>query len=160
MFQRKGTRPIPYLSPFFLHPASHCPGSVIFLLVFKEKSDLFIGKFTWQVGHKKQKKTISSTIYRNQLFTSLKFTYTNTTFCKIDSNYVFCRESFVPAIFKAVSAWLCSFQNIMALFCNKTRYSYDFEVEVLAFSFNTKAPVTLCQNQLYNFLPSIQSLLT
>ena len=33
MFQRKGTRLIPYLSPFFLFPASHCPGSVIFLLV-------------------------------------------------------------------------------------------------------------------------------
>ena len=30
----------------------------MFLLVFKEKSGLLIGNFTWQVGHKKQKNNL------------------------------------------------------------------------------------------------------
>ena len=37
-----------------LIPAGHCPGSVMFLLVSKEKSVLFTGNFRWQVGHTKR----------------------------------------------------------------------------------------------------------
>ena len=159
MFQRKGTRPIPYLSPFFLHPASHCPGSVMFLLVSKEKSVQFIGNFIWQVGHMRQKHHLFDNLQESAVH-KLKNTYIDTTFCKIDSNNVIYRESFLSANFQAVSAWLFSFQNIVALFWNKTRYSYEFVVEKLAFRFNTNAHVTLCQNQLYTFVPSYQCLLT
>ena len=104
-------------------PASHCPGSVMFLLVSKEKSVFFTGDFRWQVGHTKR---------INHLFDSLqeaavhKFDnfYIDTTFCKTDSNFIPCRESCLSAIFQAVSAWLCYFQNNVVHFCNKTRYGY------------------------------------
>ena len=42
--------------------------------------------------------------------------YTDTTFCKTDSNFTPCRESCISATFQAVSAWLCSFQNNVILF--------------------------------------------
>ena len=34
--------------------AGHCPGSILFFLVSKEKSVLFTGHFRWQVGHTKR----------------------------------------------------------------------------------------------------------
>ena len=43
-----------------LIPAGHCPGSVMLLLVSKEKSVLFTGDFRWQDGHTKQ----TSHLYR------------------------------------------------------------------------------------------------
>ena len=104
-----------------IFPAGHCPGSVMFLLVSKEKSVLFTGNFRWQVGHTKR---------INHLFDDLQEAavhnfdniYIDTTFCKTDSIVIPCRESFLSTIFEAVSAWLCSFQNNVVHFCNKTRY--------------------------------------
>ena len=39
-----------------LIPAGHCPGSVMFLLISKEKSVLFTSKIEWQVHHTKRSK--------------------------------------------------------------------------------------------------------
>ena len=36
-----------------LFPKGHCPGSVMFLLVLKEKSVVLTGDFRWQVDHTK-----------------------------------------------------------------------------------------------------------
>ena len=101
-----------------LIPAGHCPGSVMFLLVFKEKSVLFTVDFRWQVGHTKR---------INHLFDNLQVAavhnfdniYIDTTICKTDSNCIPCRESFLSAIFQAMSAWLCSFQNNVVHFVTK-----------------------------------------
>ena len=89
-----------------LIPAGHCPCSVMFLLVSKEKSVLFTGNFRWQFGHTKR---------INHLFDDLQeaavrnfdIIYIDTTFCKTDSNFIRCTESCLSAIFQAVSAWLC-----------------------------------------------------
>ena len=91
-------------------PAGHCPGSVLFLLVFKEKSVLFNGDFRWQIGHTKQINNLFDNLQEAavQNFDSI---YIDKTFCKIDSNFIPCRESCLSAIFQAASAWLCSFQN-------------------------------------------------
>ena len=139
-----------------LIPAGHCPGSVMFLLVSKEKSVLFTGDFRWQVGHTKR---------MNHLFDNLQEAdvhnfgniYIDTTFCKTYSNFILCRESCLSAIFQAMSAWLCSFQNNLVHFYNKTRYCYEFLMKELAIRFNTKVHVSLCQYQLYKLLPSIQN---
>ena len=80
----------------------------------------------------------------------------DTTFCKTDSKLILFGESCLLVIFLAVSAWLCSFQNYLVHFCNKTRYGYEFLMKELALRFNTKIHVSLCQYQLYNFVPSIQ----
>ena len=98
-----------------LIPAGRCPGSVMFLLVSKGKSVLFNGDFRWQVGHTKR---------INHLFVNLQEAavhnfgniYIDTTFCKTDSNFIPCRQSCLSAIFQAVSAWLCSFQNNLVHF--------------------------------------------
>ena len=86
--------------------------------------------------------------------------YIDTTFCKTYTNFIPCRESCLSAIFQAVSAWLCSFQNNVVHFCNKTRYGYEFLLKELALRFNTSVHVSLCQYQLYKFVPSIQNWLT
>ena len=86
--------------------------------------------------------------------------FTDTTFCKTDYNFIPCRESCLSAIFQAVSAWLCSFQNNVVHFCNKTRYGYEFIMKKLALRFNTKVHVSLCQYQLYKFVRLIQNWLT
>ena len=86
--------------------------------------------------------------------------YIDTTFCKTDSKFIRCRESCLSVIFQAVSAWLCSYQNNVVHFCNKSCYGYEFLMKELALSFNTKFHVTLCQYQLYKFVPSIQIWLT
>ena len=67
---------------------------------------------------------------------------------------------FIQAIFQAVSAWLCSFQNNVVHFCNKTRYGNEFLMKELALRLNTKVHFPLCQYQLYKFVPSIQNWLT
>ena len=59
-----------------------------------------------------------------------------------------------------MSAWLCSFQHNVVRFCNKTRYGYEFLMKELALRFKTKVHVSLCQYQLYNFVPSIQKCIT
>ena len=138
-----------------LIPAGHCPDSLMFLLISKEKFVLFNGNFRWQVGHTKR---------INHLFENLQEAavhnfdniYIDTTFCKTDSNSIPCRES----CFSAVSAWLCSFQNKRVHICNKTRYGYEFSMKELALRFNTKVHVSLCQYQLYKFVRSIQNWLT
>ena len=105
-------------------PASDCPGSVRFLLVSKEKSILFTGHFRWQVGHTKQ---------INHLFDNLQETAVhifdniyNDTFCKTDSNFIPRRKSCLSAIFQAVSAWLCSFQNNVIHFLRKLAMVMSF----------------------------------
>ena len=142
-----------------LVPAGHCPGPVMFLLVSKEKPVLFTGNFRWQADHTKQ---------INHLFHNLKEAavhsfyniFIDTTFCKTDSNFIPCTESCLLVIFQAVSAWLCSFQNNVVHFCNKTRYGYEFLMKELVLRFKTKVHVSLCQYQLYQFNPSIQNWLT
>ena len=104
-----------------LNPAGHCPGSVMFLLVFKEKSVLFTGNFRWQVGHTKRINHIFDNLQEAAVHNFNK-NYIDTTFCKTDSNFIPCSESCLSAIFQAASAWLCSFQNNVVHFCNKTRY--------------------------------------
>ena len=101
-------------------PAGHCQGSVMFLLVSKEKSVIFTGDFRWQVGHTKQINHLFDHLQEAAVhnFDSI---YNDTTFCKTYSNFIPCRESCLSAIFQAVSAWLCSFQNNVVHFCNKTR---------------------------------------
>ena len=71
-----------------LIPAGHCPGSVTFLLISKEKCVLFTGNFRWQVGHTKR---------INHLFDNLQEAaahnfdniYIDTRFCKTDFNFFF-----------------------------------------------------------------------
>ena len=79
-------------------PASHCSGSVRFLLVFKEKSVLFTGHVRWQVGHTKQ---------INHLFDNLQETAVhnfdnnyNDMFCKTDSNFILVRRAVFQPSFK------------------------------------------------------------
>ena len=142
-----------------LIPAGHCPGSVMFLLNSKEKSVLFTVDFRWQVGHTKR---------INHLFDNLQEIavhnfdniYIDTTICKTDSNFIPCRQSCLSAIFQDVSAWICSFQYNVVHFCNKTRYGYEFLMKELALRFNTKVHVSLCHNQPYKIVPSIQNRLT
>ena len=140
-------------------PAGHCQDSVMFLPVSKEKSVLFTGDFRWQIGHTKR---------INHLFDYLQEAavhnfdniYIDTTFCKTDSNFITSGESCLSATFQAVSAWLCSFQNNVVHFCNKTRYGDEFLIKELALRFNTKVYVSLCQYQLFKFIPSTQNWLT
>ena len=81
--------------------------------------------YWWQVGH---------TTRINHLFEKLQEAavhnfdniYIATTFCKKDSSFIPCRESCLSANFQAVFVWLCSFQNNVVHFCNKTRYGYEF----------------------------------
>ena len=106
--------------------AGHCPGSVMFLLVSKEKSVLFTGVFRWQVVHTKPINHLFDNLQKAAVHNFGKI-YIDTRFCKTDSNFIPCRESCLSAIFQAVSAWLCwlcSFQNDLVHFCNKTRYKY------------------------------------
>ena len=99
-----------------------------------------------------------STIYKKSC--CLLNIYNDSTFCKTDSNFIPCKESCFSAIFQAMSSWLFSFQNNLVLFCNETRYGYEFLVNQLALRFNTKVYASLCQYQLYKFVPSIQNWLT
>ena len=125
-------------------PAGHCPGSVMILLVSKVKSVLLTGDFRWHVGHTK---------WINHLFENLQEgavqnfdnNYIDTTFCKTDSNFIPSGESCLSAIFQAVSACLCSFQNNVVHFYNTTCYGYEFMMKELALRFNTKVHVSLCQ---------------
>ena len=141
-------------------PAGHCPGSVKFLLVSKEKFVFFTGNFRWQVGQTKQ---------INHLFDNLQECavhnfdniFIKTTFCKTASNFIPSRDSCLSAIFQAVSAWLCSCQNNVVHFCRKkTRYGNEFLMKELARRFNTEVHVSLCHYQLYKFVQSIQNWLT
>ena len=109
----------------------------MFLLVSKEKSVLFTGNFRWQVGHTKRINHLFANLQEAAVHT-FDNNYIDTTFCKTDSNFLPCRESCLSAIFQAVSAWLCSFQNNVVHFCNKTRYDYEFLMKELALRFNTK----------------------
>ena len=119
-------------------PAGHCPGTVMFLLVFKEKSVLFTANFRWQVGHTKRTIHLFDNL-QGAVVHNFDYIYINTMFCKTDSNFRPCRESCLSAIFifQAVSAWLCSFQNDVVHFRNKTRYGYEFLMKELALRFNT-----------------------
>ena len=139
-----------------LIPAGHCPGSVMFLLVSNEKSVLFTDNFRWQVGHTTQINHLFDNLQEGAVH-NFDIVYIDTTFCKTNSNFIPCRESCISAIFQAVSAWLCSFQNNVVHFCNKTRYGYEFLMKELALRFNTKVHVSLCQYQLYKFVSSIQN---
>ena len=140
-------------------PPVHCPGSKIILPVSKEKYVLFTGNFRWQVGHMNR---------INHLFDNLQEAavhnfdniYIDTPFCKkkIPISYLVGRAFFQPS-FKPCP-WLCSFQNKVVHYCNKTRYGYEFLMKEIALRFNTKVHVSLCQYQLYKFVPSIQNWLT
>ena len=77
---------------------------------------------------------------------------------KIPISYLVGRAFFQPS-FKP-SPWLCSFQNKVVHSCNKTRYGYEFLMKEIALRVNTKVHVSLCQYQLYKFVPSIQNWLT
>ena len=140
-------------------PAGHCPGPVIFLLVSKEISVLFTGNFRWQVGHTKQINHLLDNLQAD-VVKNFDNNYIDTTFCKTASNFILCGERSLSAIFQAVSAWLCFFQIIVVQFFNKTRYGYEFSLKELALRFNTKVHISLCQYQLYKFVPSIQNWLT
>ena len=142
-----------------LIPAGHCPGSVIFLIVFKENSVLFTVDFRWQVGHTKRINHLFDNLQEVAVHNFDNF-YIDTTICKTDSNIIPCRESCLSAIFQAVAAWICSIQNNVVHFCNKTRYGYEFLMKDIAVRFNTKVHVYLCHYQLYKFVPSIQNWLT
>ena len=120
-----------------LIPAGQSPGSVIFLLVSKEKSALFNGNFRWQVGHTKRINHLFGNLQEAAVH-NFDNNYIDTTFCKTDSNFISCRESCLLAIFQAVFAWLCSFQNNVVHFCNKTRYGYEFLLKEIALGLNTK----------------------
>ena len=74
-----------------LIPTGHCPGSVMFLVVSKEKSVLFTGDFRWQVGHTKR----INHIFDNSQAAAVHYLdniYIDTKFCKTDSNFIPCRE--------------------------------------------------------------------
>ena len=93
-----------------LIPAGHCPGSVMFLLVFKKK----ICPFYWRFQMASWSYEANQSFFDNlneAAFYNFDNIYIDTTFCKTDSNFIPCRESCLSAIFQAVSAWLCSFQN-------------------------------------------------
>ena len=128
----------------------------MFLLASKEKSVLFTGDFRWQVGHTKRINSFFDDLQEVVVY-SFDNIYIDTTFFNTVSNFIPCRESCLSAIFQAVSAWLCSFQNNVVHVCNKTRYGYEFLMKELALRFNTKVHLSLCQYQLYKFLPSIQN---
>ena len=88
-----------------LIPAGHCPGSVRFLLVSKEKFVLFTSDFIWKVCHTKR----INHLFENLQEAAVHNVYIDTAVGKTDSNFIPCRESCHSAIFQAVSAWLCSF---------------------------------------------------
>ena len=129
---------------------------MMFLLVSKEKSVLFIGNFRWQVGHTKQKNHVFDNLQEAaaHIFDNI---YIETTFCKIISNFIPFRKSCLSAIVQAMSALLCPFLINGVDFSNKTRYGYKFLMKELALRFNTKVHVSWSQYQSYLFDPSIQN---
>ena len=159
MFHRKGDET--HTLTVNLIPAGHCPGSVMFLVLSKDKSVLSTCNFRWQVDHAKRINNLFDNLQEAAVHnfdnTSI---YIGTTFCKTDSNLIPCRESCLSAIFQVVSAWLCAFQNNVVHFCNKICYGYEILMKELAFRFNSKVHVSLCQYQLYKSVPSIQNWLT
>ena len=94
-----------------LIPAGHCPDSVMLLLVSKEKSVPFYWRFqkanwSYEANQPTSRENLQEAAFHN--FNNL---YIDTTFCETDSNLIPCRKTCLSAIFQAVSARLCSFQN-------------------------------------------------
>ena len=106
-------------------PAGHCAGSVMFLLVSKEKPVLFTGDFRWQVVHTKR---------INHLFDNLKEAavqnfdniYVNTPFCKTDSNFIPCRKSCLSAIVQACPHGYYHFKKMWSIFVTKLATVFSF----------------------------------
>ena len=66
--------------------AGHCPGSVMFLLVF------FTGNFRWQVGHTKQINHVFDNLQETAVHKFDNF-YMETMFCKTESNFIPCSQA-------------------------------------------------------------------
>ena len=75
--------------------AGHCPGSVMLLLVSKEKPVVFTGDFRWQIGHTKQ--IIFLTIYKKLLFTILILFTSTPRFLQNRIFYLVRRDVFQPS---------------------------------------------------------------
>ena len=85
----------------------------------------------------------------------MMFTSTQRCFAKqIPISYLVGRAAFQPS-FKQCPHGSVRFKILWSIFCNKTRYGYEFLRKELVLRFNTKVHV-----QLYKFLPSIQNRLT
>ena len=101
-----------------------------------------------------------STIHKKLLFIILIiFTSTQRFAKQIPISCLVGSDVFQPS-FKPCPHGSVHFKKNVVHFCNKTRNGYEFLMKELALRFNAKVHVSLCQYQLYKFVPLIQNWLT
>nr|XP_039250072.1 protein artemis-like isoform X2 [Styela clava] len=138
-----------------LLPASHCPGSVMFLFEGEEGNVLYTGDFRFSKGSGHRMKCLHTS---NGTKKHIKSMYADTTFCIPDAIFIPSREDCLKRLELVVAEWLTK-DDLHAVRLNiSAKYGYEYLFHALHNKFKTK--IYCKRKNLYQCLPETHKILT
>ncbi|XP_039250072.2 protein artemis-like isoform X2 [Styela clava] len=138
-----------------LLPASHCPGSVMFLFEGEEGNVLYTGDFRFSKGSGHRMKCLHTS---NGTKKHIKSMYADTTFCIPDAIFIPSREDCLKRLELVVAEWLTK-DDLHAVRLNiSAKYGYEYLFHALHNKFKTK--IYCKRKDLYQCLPETHKILT
>lgn len=138
-----------------LLPASHCPGSVMFMFEGDEGNVLYTGDFRLPKGSGKRMKCLHSMAGTRKCITSM---YVDTTFCIPDAVFIPSREDCLKRLELVVTEWLKKDKSHAVRMNISAKYGYEYIFHALHKKFKTK--IYCRRKNLYQCLPDTYKILT
>lgn len=139
-----------------LLPASHCPGSVMFLFEVKNKTILYTGDFRWKLNQSIPKALCYST---GEVKTIDKM-YMDTTFFFERYTKFPCRDDSIGEICKLIKDWIERGKQYQIVLATSAKYGYECVFTDIYKQVNIPIHVNQSQFDVYKYFPCMDKAIT